>query len=47
VWYEKVSDLPVYDYYNEFSTRVDDESTIGQEDGLIEFEIDEDTPDPT
>lgn len=31
--------LPPNDYYDDFKTRVDDEKTIGQEDGLIEFEI--------
>lgn len=30
-----------YDYYNDFRTRADDESTIGTENGLFEFEIKE------
>ncbi len=40
-WYrsEKVIQSP--DYYDNFSTRVDDEQTIGQENGLIEFNIEE------
>lgn len=41
-WYtqEKVLQSPD-DYYNDFKTRVDDAATIGQTNGLIEFEIKE------
>ena len=45
VWYSKEKQLTVDggDYYEEFSTRVDDENTIGTPTGVIEFTIDEDT----
>ncbi len=41
-WYrqEKVLQSP-NDYYNDFDTRVDDEATISEPDGLIEFNIQE------
>jgi len=45
VWYKKEKLLSATggDYYDEFETRVDDEKTIGEPDGLIEFTINEDT----
>ena len=41
VWYKKETQLSDTsgDYYDKFSTRVDDEETIGTPTGLIEFEI--------
>ena len=41
VWYykEAILDSSNGDYYNQFATRVDDEKTIGQTNGLIEFNI--------
>jgi hypothetical protein len=41
VWYykETILDSTNGDYYNQFATRVDDEQTIGQTNGLIEFNI--------
>lgn len=41
VWYRKVKTLSdtSSEYYDDFSTRVDDEQTIGQPNGLIEFNI--------
>lgn len=48
VWYRKdvalVSTLG--DYYDDFTTRVDDEATIGTDTPLIEFEITPDSPPP-
>jgi hypothetical protein len=43
VWYKKEKLLSATggDYYDEFSTRVDDENTIGEDDGLFEFVIDD------
>lgn len=48
VWYRKESPMPVMlgDYYDDFTTRVDDEHTIGTETPLIEFEITPSTPPP-
>lgn len=40
-WYRKEKVLQSNDYYNDFDTRVDDEDTIGQPEGLIEFNIKE------
>ena len=39
VWYRKEKEISSTDYYDDFSTRVDDESTTGQPNGLIEFNI--------
>jgi len=39
VWHEKEKDLPVYDYYNDFTHRVDDDKTIGTDKPLFTFEI--------
>lgn len=41
VWYAKSKAIStVYgDYYDRFSTRVDDKNTVGEVDGLFEFEI--------
>lgn len=41
VWYQKVKTLTTGsgDYYDDFTTRVDDEKTIGTDTPLIEFEI--------
>jgi hypothetical protein len=41
VWYRKEKPLDSIngDYYNDFDTRVDDEKTIGEENGIIEFNI--------
>lgn len=41
VWYEEVNAIPADGFYDTFNTRVDDENTIGQTDGLIEFTITE------
>lgn len=43
VWYykEKVLSTPNGDYYNDFDTRVDDEVSIGTDEGIIEFNISE------
>lgn len=43
VWYKKEIPLtlPGRDYYNDFDTRVDDANTIGEDEGLIEFNIKE------
>ncbi len=48
VWYRKdtVLNSPLGDYYDDFTTRVDDEQTIGTDTPLIEFEITPDTPPP-
>lgn len=42
-WYrkEKVLSSDNGDYYNDFDNRVDDEETIGEPDGIIEFNITE------
>jgi hypothetical protein len=48
VWYQNeriISDISGQ-YYDQFTTRVDDEETIGTETPLFEFEITPDTPDP-
>lgn len=40
VWYKKETVLEEeYDYYDDFTQRVDDAKTIGEAEGLIEFEI--------
>jgi len=41
VWYSKSKPInaPSGDFYDDFDARVDDENTIGQVDGLIEFNI--------
>lgn len=48
VWYRKDTVLasPLGDYYDDFTTRVDDENTIGTVTPLIEFEITPDSPTP-
>lgn len=46
-WYVKENGMPAYDYYDQFKTRVDDENTIGTAEGIFEFEITPDTPDPS
>ncbi len=48
VWYikDKVLATPLGDYYDDFTTRVDDENTIGTNTPLIEFEITPDSPPP-
>ncbi len=45
VWYIKERQLSPDggEYYDDFDTRVDDENTIGEADGLIEFNINEET----
>lgn len=45
VWYrkEKVIQSEAGDYYNDFSQRVDDVGSIAEDNGIIEFEIDENT----
>lgn len=47
-WYRKETLLnsPLGDYYDDFNTRVDDETTIGTNESLIEFEITPSTPPP-
>lgn len=39
VWYRKEKAVSSTNYYDDFDTRVDDENTIGQPNGLIEFNI--------
>ena len=40
MWYKKETVLnEEYDYYDDFTQRVDDAKTIGEAEGLIEFEI--------
>lgn len=48
VWYRKdvLLDSPLGDYYDDFTTRVDDTETIGTDTPLIEFEITPSTPAP-
>lgn len=48
IWYRKQSLLnsPFGDYYDDFTTRADDEKTIGTNTPLLEFEITPDTPPP-
>lgn len=48
VWYRKdtVLNSPLGDYFDIFTTRVDDEITIGTDTPLFEFEITPDTPPP-
>lgn len=48
VWYRKDSLISsqLGDYYDDFTQRVDDENTIGEPQGLIEFEITPSTPPP-
>tara|TARA_R110000851_G_scaffold306239_5_gene464504 strand:- start:704 stop:1312 length:609 start_codon:yes stop_codon:yes gene_type:complete len=41
VWYRKEKVVSETGYYDKFKTRVDDETTISETDGLIEFEINE------
>jgi hypothetical protein len=45
VWYSKTRVLTEdgYDYYDDFTTRVDDENSIGTANGIIEFRITGDT----
>ena len=45
-WYRKEKLISGYDYYDDFKTRVDDEASIETDTGIIEFEIDENTPAP-
>lgn len=47
-WYkkERLMKEPGGDYYDDFTTRVDDANTIGTDDGLFEFRITPDTPEP-
>jgi len=40
-WYEKIKNFS--DYYEKFPARVDNENTINKDDGMLEFEIDENT----
>lgn len=46
VWYRKEVVLAANETFDEFGTRVDDYKTIDDEVGLIEFTIDETTPNP-
>ena len=48
VWYRKdtILNSPLGDYYDDFTTRVDDEQTIGTDTPIAEFEITPDTPPP-
>lgn len=48
VWYrkEKLLKSPLGDYYDDFTTRVDDAQTIGTDQPIAEFEITPDTPPP-
>lgn len=47
VWFEKSTELPqLSGWFDDFRTRVDDHNTIGQPNGLIEFEIVGDTATP-
>lgn len=39
VLFIKENNLPEYDYYDDFKTRVDDEESIGTDHGIIEFRI--------
>jgi len=39
VWYRKESYLQSGDYYDDFTQRVDDDTTIGNTNGLFDFEI--------
>lgn len=39
VWYKKTNTLTGNDYYDNFDTRVDDEVSIGTDNGIIEFNI--------
>lgn len=41
VWYRHEIENPQPGYYNKFPARVDDEETIGEAEGLIEFEVKE------
>ena len=41
VWYRKEVAIGSTDYYDDFDTRVDDEKTVGQVNGLIEYNIKE------
>lgn len=45
VWYKEERELTPdgEEYYDDFDTRVDDKTTIGEDNGLIEFTIDENT----
>lgn len=45
-WQRREKELTGNDYYDQFRTRVDDEQSIGTDDGIIEFEINPDTPPP-
>jgi hypothetical protein len=48
VWYrqEKVLNSPLGDYYDDFTTRADDDNTIGTDQPIAEFEITPETPEP-
>ena len=48
VWYKKDTLLasPLGDYYDDFTTRVDDDVTIGTDNPIAEFEITPDSPPP-
>lgn len=45
-WQRQEKELTGNDYYDQFRTRVDDEKSIGTDEGIIEFEITPDTPPP-
>lgn len=48
VWYrlDTVLDSPLGDYYDDFTTRIDDAATIGTNTPVAEFEINPSTPPP-
>ena len=48
VWYkkDKLITSPLGDYYDDFTTRVDDEITIGTDNPIAEFEFTSDSPPP-
>ena len=48
VWYKKDKSRksPLGDYYNDFTTRVDDDKTIGTDNPIAEFEFTPDSPPP-
>lgn len=43
VWYSKTQTI---DYFNDFNVRVDDEKTIGTDEGIVDFEVTPSTPKP-
>lgn len=45
-WQRQEKEMTGNDYYDQFRTRVDDEKSIGTDEGIIEFEITPDTPPP-